>query len=86
MCVFISPQQQITDSQQSKYGYDRECAKYGITGEQTAQLIHDQSDHISKGAHITDGGLVHLVLFISRLIAPIAAKQGAHRRLNSIKL
>lgn len=56
-----------------------------ITSEQLAQLIYNQCNDICETAFITNCKPEPLCTVISRLIAPIAAKHGAHSRLNTRK-
>ena len=76
--LLVRTEEQINEADDQKecyYSADTESTG----GDQRTDLIYTQGYHICQTALIQN----HLVLFISRLIAPIAAKQGAHSRLNA---
>ena len=57
----------------------------GVAGYGIAKLVYHKGDYIGEAALITYGEPGPLALFISRLMAPMAAKQGAQSRLNTRK-
>ena len=78
----------VDEESDKQYCYYRANAKGNFSGEESSNLVHHKGDSVSKHTSympIAKRGPLRRCASLS-LMAPIAAKQGAHRRLNIIKL
>ena len=71
----VRTNQHVDDKGQSGNGSDQ-ADDAQVTGEGLAELVDHQGTQISEAALIANGEPGPLGVFISRLMAPMAAKQG----------
>ena len=82
---FVLTEQQVHNAHNQDHGHHSADAEGDLAGDEAADLIDNQGDHIGEHAHIADGkggplGVVHLPLDGAH-----GRETGAHSRLKIIK-